>query len=101
MDASGDVGRAARPLQMDTPLFAGIAIGADHSLEVSQVMGTSRIFRLSVVAALVVGLALGILVLDEHPQWNLFAGTALVAAGIVTVNARHLLDGLRARRSAH
>ncbi|MFN7983263.1 MAG: DMT family transporter [Vicinamibacterales bacterium] len=49
----------------------------------------------------IVGLALGILVLGEHPQWNLFAGTALVAAGIVTVNGRHLLDGLRSRRPAH
>lgn len=42
----------------------------------------------------VVGLALGILVLGEQPQWNLFAGTALVAAGIVTVNGRQMFASL-------
>ena len=49
----------------------------------------------------VVGLALGILVLGERPQWNLFAGTALVAAGIVTVNGRQMFAGMiQSRRPA-
>jgi drug/metabolite transporter (DMT)-like permease len=39
----------------------------------------------------IVGLVLGILVLDEPADWRLFAGTALVAGGIAIVNARALL----------
>ena len=41
-----------------------------------------------------VGLALGIFVLGEEVQWNLFVGTALVAAGIVIVNGQQLLTAL-------
>jgi drug/metabolite transporter (DMT)-like permease len=48
----------------------------------------------------IVGLGLGILVLREHPQWNLFVGTALVAAGIVTVNARQVFAGIMQSRRA-
>lgn len=48
----------------------------------------------------IVGLALGILVLGEQAQWNLFAGTALVVMGILTVNGRHLLAALSGSRQA-
>ncbi|MEQ1910037.1 MAG: DMT family transporter [Vicinamibacterales bacterium] len=48
----------------------------------------------------VVGLALGIFVLGEQVQWNLFVGTALVAAGIVIVSGRQLLTAVNARRGA-
>ena len=48
----------------------------------------------------IVGLALGIFVLGEQVQWNLFVGAALVAAGIVTVNGRQLLSALNARKGA-
>ena len=48
----------------------------------------------------IVGLALGIFVLGERVQWNLFVGTALVAAGIVVVNGRQVLNALSARNHA-
>jgi len=42
----------------------------------------------------VVGLLLGILILDEPTDWRLLAGTALIVAGIVIVNARALRAAL-------
>ena len=48
----------------------------------------------------VVGLGLGIFVLGEQVQWNLFVGTALVAAGIVIVNGQQVLTAMSARRHA-
>ena len=48
----------------------------------------------------IVGLALGIFVLGERVQWNLFAGTALVAGGIVIVNGSQVLNAISARRRA-
>ena len=48
----------------------------------------------------VVGLALGIFVLGEQVQWNLFVGTALVAAGIVIVNSRQVVHAIGGRRAA-
>lgn len=46
----------------------------------------------------IVGLMLGILVLGEPADWRLFAGTALVAAGIAIVNVRALLARRGTRR---
>lgn len=45
----------------------------------------------------VVGLLLGILVLGEHTDWRLFAGTAMVVAGILIVNARAIAAALPRR----
>ncbi len=48
----------------------------------------------------VVGLLLGILILDEPIDWRLLAGTALIVAGIVIVNARALRAALPGRPAA-
>ncbi|HUR32918.1 MAG TPA: DMT family transporter [Vicinamibacterales bacterium] len=45
----------------------------------------------------VVGLLLGIIVLGEPTDWRLLAGTAMVVAGIVIVNARALAGALPRR----
>ena len=45
----------------------------------------------------VVGLLLGILILDEPTDWRLLAGTALIVVGIVLVNARALRAALPGR----
>jgi drug/metabolite transporter (DMT)-like permease len=47
----------------------------------------------------IVGLGLGIFVLGEHARWNLFVGTALVAAGIGVVNGRQVMAAITARKS--